>query len=369
MSSNEYNAIIFNGFGKPFEEVKYPLPKNLTKYEILVKGSLATVCGSDVHTWLGQRSFPTPSILGHEVVGKIVEMGSEIKNDFTGNKLEEGDRVVWSMTANCGECFFCKTANIPQKCEKLFKYGHMASDQPPHFTGGFAKYVLLPKGSSIFKIPPELSDEEVAPLMCAGACIMNGFDLANLTKCDYVLVQGCGALGMYSCAFAKELGAQKIIAIDPIKERLELAKEFGADYLINPSNQTDDAIIKKVMEITKGRGTDYGIETAGTPEVIRAGFKMLRIGGKYIIFGAIYPGDNVTIDSHDLTTKCLQLFGIHNYSPIHLEKTIRLMQKIKNKFPFKKLVGRTFEFSKEGLEDALKSHKSRNCLRPAIIPK
>ena len=369
MSSNDGNAIIFNGAGKPLEQKKYPLPKNLGGQEMLVKVSLSTVCGSDVHTWLGQRPFPTPAILGHEIVGQIVEIGSEIKNDFSGHSLEKGDRVVWSMTANCGECFFCKVANIPQKCEKLFKYGHVASGEPPHFTGGFAEYVLLPKGSSIFKIPRELSNEEVAPLMCAGACIMNGFDMARLGKCDYVLVQGCGALGMYSCAFAKELGAANVIAIDPIKKRIELAKEFGADYVINASEETEESIISKVMEITQNRGADYGIETAGKPEVIRSGFKMLRIGGKYMIFGAIYPGDNVTIDSHDLTTKCLQLFGIHNYSPIHLEKTIKLMQKAREKYPFKKLVGPTFELSKEGVESALKAQKSRDALRPVIIPK
>ena len=369
MSSNDGKAIIFNGAGKPLLETKFPLPKNLDKKELLVKVTLSTVCGSDVHTWLGQRPFPTPSILGHEIVGQIVEMGSELKNDFTGKILEKGDRVVWSMTANCGECFFCKVANIPQKCKNLFKYGHVASNEPPHFTGGFAEYVLLPKGSSIFKIPPELSDEEVAPLMCAGACIINGYEVATLGKCDYVLVQGCGALGMYSCAFAKELGALNVIAIDPIEDRLELAKEFGADYVINISNETEETVVNKVMEITKGRGVDYGVETSGKPEVIKTGSKMLRIGGKYIIFGAIYPGDNFTVDSHDLTTKCLQLFGIHNYGPTHLEKTIKLMQKAQAKYPFKKLVGPTFELTKEGVEKALNAQKTRIALRPAIIPK
>ena len=369
MLSKNGKAIIFNGTTKPLEETEFPLPKKLDKEEILVKVSLSTVCGSDVHTWQGKRPFPTPCILGHEIVGQIVEMGDEIENDFSGNNLEKGDRVVWSMTANCGECYFCKVVNIPQKCERLFKYGHVASDKHPHFTGGFAQYVLLPKGSSVFKIPSELSDEEVAPLMCAGACIINGFDLASLTKCDYVAVQGCGALGIYSCAFAKELGAKKVIAIDPIEERLELAKDFGADYLINESNESEDTIVKKVLEITKGRGVDYGVEAVGIPEAIKTGFKMLRIGGKYIIYGAIYPGDKVTIDSFEITTKCLQLFGVHNYSPIHLEKTINLVQKAKDKYPFKKIVGPTFELSKEGVEAALKSQESRSSLRPAIIPK
>ena len=147
-----------------------------------------------------------------------------LTTDYTGQKLVIGDRVVWSMTVGCGECFFCKK-KLPQKCTKMFKYGHVKSDQQPHFTGGFAKYVQLKKGSYIFKVSPELTDEEVAPLMCAASTITSGLDYGDFHECDYVIIQGCGALGMYACAFTKQLGAKKIIAIDVMNDRLELAKQ------------------------------------------------------------------------------------------------------------------------------------------------
>ena len=367
MSSSDNAAIIFNGSGLPFEEIKFPSIKNLGEGEVLVRISLSTVCGSDLHTWQGHRPFPTPCILGHEIVGKIVELGNNVKNDYNGDKLAKGDRIDWSMTVGCGDCYFCNQ-NLPQKCVNLFKYGHVQSDNYPHLTGGFAKYVILKKGSNIFKIPPELADEEVAPLMCAGSVITSGLDIANFDKCDYVIIQGCGASGLYGCAFSKEMGATKVIAIEPIKERLELAKEFGADYIIN-ANNSDNSIIDEIKKITGGRGADYVIEVTGDPNALPLGIKMLRVGGKYILLGAIYPKSIVSLDSSDIITNCLQVFGMHNYKPENLRRAIELVKNTQNKYPFKKLVGPVFNFSVNGLDDAFKALDSKKSIRPAIIPK
>ena len=367
MDEKNGDAIIFLGAGRPLEKIKYKIPNDLNEGEALVEISLATVCGSDVHTWLGHRPFPTPTILGHEMIGKIIKLGKNLEMDFLGNPLAVDDKIVWSMTVSCRHCYYCNQ-NLPQKCVNLFKYGHVQSDNYPHFTGGFAKYVLLKKGSNIFKLPPELSDEEVAPLMCAGSTITSGLDIANFGKCDYVVIQGCGALGLYGCAFSKEMGASKIIVIDVMEERLELAKEFGADYTINAA-ENESSIINKVLEITEGRGADVVIEVTGVPNVIKQGIKMLRVGGKYILLGAIYPNSTVTLDSSDIITKCLQIFGMHNYKPENLRRAIELVKNTQNKYPFKKLVGPVFNFSVNGLEDAFKALDSKKSIRPAIIPK
>ena len=364
--SKDTNAIIFCGKGKPLEEKNYEIDNKIDENEAIVEISLSTVCGSDVHTWLGQRSFPTPCILGHEMVGKIIKLGKNLTHDFLNNTLSIGDRITWSMTASCGECYYCKIANLPQKCVKLFKYGHVNSDEPPHFTGGYAKFVKIVKGSFIFKIPSNLSDEEVVPLMCAGATITSGLDYVNFKPCDYVVVQGCGALGLYACAFAKQLGGKTVISIDKNQHRLELSKEFGADILINTSIEKD--IISKIQNITKGNGADYAIEVTGDPTVISEGIGFLRIGGSYILLGAIYPGSKITLDTSTIITKCLNISGMHNYVPIHLKNAIELVQQSKEKYPYEKIVGPTFEFSKEGLEKAFNSLNSKESLRPAIIP-
>ena len=366
MEFNEGNAIVFHGSKLPLEKKEFTLNLDVGQDDAIVEITLSTVCGSDLHTWLGYRPFPTPCILGHEMVGKILHIGKYLTKDYTGQELKIGDKVVWSMTVGCGECFFCKK-KLPQKCTNMFKYGHEKSDQRPHFTGGFAKYVYLKKGTNIFKVSPELSDEEVAPLMCAASTITSGLHYGNFQKCDYVIVQGCGALGMYACAFTKQLGAKKVIAIDFNDNRLELAKQFGADYTINPKNVRKN-IIDEIMKITKNRGADVIIEITGQPSVIKEGIQMIRVGGTYILLGAINPNSYITLDSSDIITKSLKIVGMHNYHPDHLKTAIELVMKTKDKYPYKKLVGPNFEFSTKGLEDAFKSLNSKQSLRPALSP-
>ena len=119
--TNDHNAIVFSGKGEPLKEENYEMPNSINDDEAIVEISMSTVCGSDVHTWLGHRPFPTPSILGHEMVGKITKLGNNITHDFLGNPISLGDRITWSMTASCGNCYYCKIAKLPQKCVKLYR--------------------------------------------------------------------------------------------------------------------------------------------------------------------------------------------------------------------------------------------------------
>ena len=365
MSNNRASAIIFNGANKPLTEKKFLIPQKIGSYEAIVKISLATICGSDVHTWLGHRPFPTPVILGHEIIGKIVKLGKNLQFDFNGKKLAIGDRITWSMTASCQKCFFCKKG-LPQKCVDLFKYGHAKCVGNLGLSGGFANFIIIRKGSFIFKIPNQISDQEAAPLMCAGATVVCGLNEANFSKCNFVLVQGCGALGLYACAFSKQLGAKKVIALDKMQDRLSLAKEFGADYVINIKHENN--IIEKIKKITKGIGADYVIEVTGDQKVIEQGIKFLLIGCKYVILGAIYPGSKFTLDSSEIITKCITIIGMHNYKPQALDLAIKLVQKTKSKYPYKKIVGTQCNLTLGDVEDALKSYESKKTPRPSIKP-
>ena len=172
---------------------------------------------------------------------------------------------------------------------------------------------------------------------------------------------------MYACAFTKHLGAKKVIAIDVMNDRLELAKQFGADYIINAKDAGEN-LVDEIMKITENRGADVIIEITGEPSVIKEGIKMMRVGGTYILLGAIYPNNHVTLDSSDIITKCLKIVGMHNYHPEHLKTAIDLVLESKDKYPYKKLVGPNFEFSAKCLEGAFKALDSKQSLRPAINP-
>src|SRR5690348_10981215 len=109
---------VFDDPGKPFRVAKQPLPDDLQEGEVLVRIDLASICGSDLHTITGKRRGPTPAVLGHEGVGRVIATGA------ARNNLKSGDRVTWTLTDSCGICPFCRDHRLPEKCKSLFKYGH-----------------------------------------------------------------------------------------------------------------------------------------------------------------------------------------------------------------------------------------------------
>ena len=127
--------------------------------------------------------------------------------------------------------------------------------------------------------------------------------------------------------------------------------------------------MKKIKEITKNGGVDCVIEVTGDPTVINSGLEMLRIGGKYIMLGAIYPGSNFTIDSSKIIRNCIQITGLHNYSPKSLGESLKMILETKTEYPYKKMVGPIFDFSSNGVEEAFKALDSKQSIRPGIIPK
>jgi len=368
MAAQKGKAVVFMGAGNPFEEREFPVPDKLEPGAILVKTSLATVCGSDMHTWKGRRPFPSPSILGHETVGSIVRLGPGVDNDAAGRPISEGDRVVWTIMSCCGTCFFCRIRRLPQKCLNLFKYGHVKSDQPPHFTGGFAEYVYVRPGTGIFKVPEDMADEEASPLTCAAATVTGGLDKVELHFGDNVVLQGAGMLGLYAAAIAKEQGAGNIIVIDVIPERLEMAKGFGADEILNAKEYDDDGLVSRIKDLTEGWGADLVVEVTGRPEVVPLGVRMLRTGGRYLLQGSLYPGDAFMIDGHDVITKCLTIAGLHNYDARHLRSALIFAYNARRKYPFKKLVGPKFPLTAEGVTGGLEALERREAIRPAVQP-
>jgi putative phosphonate catabolism associated alcohol dehydrogenase len=361
-------AIVFHGSGLPLEERQYPLPEALAPGSLLLRTRMATVCGSDVNTWLGKRPFPTPSILGHEIVGSIAALGEGVHSDTAGNAVSAGDRIVFSILSSCGVCRNCRMKRLPQKCSSLFKYGHARSDIPPHFTGGFAEYVVLRPGTCFFKVPDGIEDREAAPLMCAGATAYAGLEAIGLDPGERVCVQGFGMLGLYAAALAKSRGAGLVLGIDRNENRLRSAKRFGVDHCISTAARDEGETLEAVRDLTGGLGVDLVIEASGDPAVIPSGLKMLDNGGRYLLLGALYPGSSCSVDSHELIGKCLILRGLHNYDPRYLGLVLQFMSRERSAYPFGELVGPSWPLSAEGLGEAFAALQKGDSVRPAIVP-
>lgn len=227
-------AAIFTDVGKPLEFRDYPLPE-VEPGAMLVKISMANICGSDLHFLKGQGpGVPRgiPQILGHEMTGHVARLGREVKTDSLGQPLREGDRVVYAYFRGCGTCWMCLEGQ--PGCPN--RYAHwigVSSDNPPHFNGAYAEYYYLRPGQWVFKVPDELPDTLVSPVNCALAEVIYGLHRTGITLGDSVVIQGAGGLGLYATAVAREMGAGQIIVLDRVKDRLDLAKAFGADHVFN----------------------------------------------------------------------------------------------------------------------------------------
>jgi putative phosphonate catabolism associated alcohol dehydrogenase len=358
-------AAVFYGAGKPFQIQEFPLLE-VEPGGVLVKVSMSTICGSDLHTWHGKRDAPLPVILGHEISGEIAEIGKDVTEDIMGNPLAVGDRITWTIMASCGRCYYCKMKNLPQKCLHLFKYGHESCQHYPYLHGGLAEYIYLKPGTGIFKIPEELSDEEVTPINCALATVVNGLETIEIHPEDNVVVQGAGMLGICAIALLRERSAGKIIALDKEQHRLQFARQFGADEIINVNQTKPSEFLPLIKDLTRGYGADVVIEVSGNPDVIPQGIEMLSIGGRYLLIGTVFPEANFTLDGYLMTTKIVTLKGVHNYETRHLGEGLTFVARTHKKYPFSKLI--THHLNLEEVNEAFELATNLSAIRVAVIP-
>ncbi len=329
-------AAIFSGPGRPFEIREFPIPSP-GPGEVLVGITCCTICGSDTHTWHGRRQEPTPCVLGHEIVGRILAFGPESPRlDLRGEPLVEGDRITWTLAASCGTCFFCRRG-LPQKCESLFKYGHSALSPGREFSGGFAGCCLLRAGTGIVRVPDAIEDALAAPANCAVATVAGTLRTAGAVEGATVAVIGAGFLGLTACAMARHLGAAEVIACDLDATREADTAAFGATRFAGPGELATIA-----RDLTGGRGADLALEFSGSSQGVAAAIGVLRTGGHAVIAGTVAPVDPVALDPHDLVRRMLRIEGLHNYIPQDLVTAIDFLAAVHDRLPFGRLLGEHF---------------------------
>lgn len=358
-------AAVFERAGRPLRIRRFPLPDTLEPRSVLCRVTLSTICGSDLHTVAGRREEPTPLILGHEGVGRIVTLGDDVACDQSGNALHPGDRITWSIMTQCADCFYCRRG-LPQKCEHLCKYGHTCCTDPPHVTGGYAEYICLLPGTAIFKLPDMLSDDMAAPANCALSTSINAVEAIGLDRKETVLVQGAGLLGLNLVSLAREMRAGTIMVTDPNEKRLALASEFGADHCINPRALTEKQIVRDIITHSGGYGVDVAFEVCGAQAAVVQAVKALRAGGRYLIAGLVMPGPALAIEGNQVTRKCLTIKGVHNYTPPHLDQAIRFLTNCHAKYPYRQLVGKTFSLTE--INKAMRAAASGEYVRVGVTP-
>jgi len=358
-------AAVMTKINGNLEIQEFPLPK-VEKGTILVRVICCTICGSDVLAWLGRKRAPVPMILGHEIVGKIVELGDGVTHDSGNRPLKVGDRITWTIMDSCGKCYYCREKGLMMKCQSLKKYGHESCAAPPHFVGGFAEYCYIGPGTCVIKCPDTLSNEEVTPANCALATVIAGWEAIDIKPFENVLIQGAGALGFYAAALAKHYGCIQIIVTDLLEHRLEAIKAFGPTHTINIKGMKEEEIVQTVRDLTNGFGVDAAMGAATVPDVVPIGLKCLRIGGRYVEHGNTFPHSNFSYDISDIVFRCLTIRGVHNYDTRHLQWGVDFLEQAKGTFPFNKLV--THKFSLNEINEAMRVAHSGEAIRVAVLP-
>jgi alcohol dehydrogenase len=350
---------VFHGAGRPLEFREFPLPEP-EHSEILVEVVACTLCGSDLHSLHGRRTVLVPTILGHEVLGRIAAFGpTAARHDAAGEPLTIGDRVTWAIVASCGECFYCHRS-LPQKCERQTKYGHEPLRPGRILTGGLAQHCVLVSGTAVFRVPEQLSDATACPANCATATVAAALEAAGEVAGRCVLVMGCGMLGLTATVWARALGAACVIACDVEPRRLALAETFGATVGCPP-----DELSRVVMDATAGHGVDIALELTGEPTAFEILFPLARLGGALILVGAVFPSRPIAIVPEQIVRRCLTVRGIHNYAPRHLQAALAFLAAHLST-PFPTLVGDWQPLA--ALDQVLATSPSPNTLRIGIRP-
>jgi L-iditol 2-dehydrogenase len=299
-------AMIYGVKDLRVEEVARP---DVAYGEVLVKIEAATTCGTDLKIF--QRGYvegviKLPTVFGHEWAGEVVEVSSDLSWPRVGMHVRAGN------SAPCLRCHMCQKRSF-NLCEDMM-----------WLWGAYAEYIKVPARMVLVnmqEIPSHVTFEEAAvtePL----ACVLRGVEKANMKLGDSVAIIGAGPVGLLHLSIVKKMGAEKIIMTDLVDERLQFARELGADETINA--QWEDAV-NKVRELTGKYGADVVIEAIGLPSTWEQALKMVRKGGTVLEFGGCPPNTEMKVSTELLHYGDVTVVGAFHATPAHFKKALNLI--------------------------------------------
>jgi 2-desacetyl-2-hydroxyethyl bacteriochlorophyllide A dehydrogenase len=256
-------AVTFQAPGEVRIEEK-PDPEPTAADEVVVRVEASGVCGSDLHIYHGRVAIEPGFTIGHEYVGTVVAAGDGVSS------VSEGDRVLGAYGTACGDCFFCARGDF-HKCDRgrVFGHGKLLGE----LQGAQADLLLVPNADLTLRKVPEGMTDEVA--LFAGDVMGTGYHAVaetGVSSGDAVAVLGLGPVGLCAVQAARAAGAERVIAVDTVPERLEMARSFGAEA-VHLTEQDPRAAVKAA---TEGRGVDAAVDAVGHPDALELACRMTR---------------------------------------------------------------------------------------------
>lgn len=309
MKDGMMKALVFKA-PKHFDVEERPIP-SYNEDELLVKVRYGGVCGTDNRIYQGTKVIQAPRITGHEFSGVIAGIGANV----TGYRL--GQRVSVYPMIYCGKCHCCLEGHT-NICVNRTTIGY-------EIDGGFAQYVKIPKEAiacgNVVEIPDNVSDE-VAAISEPIAAAYHGIQQAQLKDGDIFVIVGAGPIGLFHVQLSKSVKLKKLIVIEPIVEKRKMAKEMGADVVIDPNHESAKDVIFRESD---GRGADSVIIDVGVPSVLEQSLDYVKKGGRFVIFAGNPVGSKVSIDPNVIHYKELVVTGSSSSSAINQREVFRLL--------------------------------------------
>lgn len=266
-------ALVFEGVGR-VGHAEVDDPSILEPGDVVVRVRAAAVCGSDLHVYRGlETGLDAGTVMGHELAGEVVAAGPGV------TRFRPGDLVVSPFTTSCGACFYCRSG-LTARCVAGQLFGWVQEGRGLH--GVQAEYARVPLADTTLVRVPEGTPPEEA--LFAGDVLATGWfgaESAGAGPGRVVVVVGCGPVGLMAVIAARELGAERVFAVDALPDRLELARAYGAE----PLNFEQGDPLAAVREATQGRGADGVVEAVGSPASTRLAFDLARPGGTLAAVG------------------------------------------------------------------------------------
>ncbi len=304
-------AVTFQGVGEVRVD-DVPEPELEQADDAIVRIEASGICGSDLHIYHGRHPVEPGFTIGHEFVGRVVAAGDGV------DQVAEGDRVIGCFVTACGKCFFCRHGAF-HKCvdAKIFGHGKISGD----LKGAQAEQVRVPHADMTLRRAPKTVSDDAA--LFAGDVLGTGYHAvtsAQIGLGDTVAVLGLGPVGLCAVQVAKAAGAARIVAIDSVPARLEMAKRFGAQ----PVHLTEEDPRAAVKALTEGRGVDACIEAVGHPDALDMAIRLTRSAGRLCVIG-VY-GSRLEVHMALLWNKGLNVtYGQANVVA-HVDGVLRLIE-------------------------------------------
>ena len=350
---------------KQIEIMELPIPE-INDDEILVKVEQTGICGTDVHEYKGDPFGYIPIELGHEGTGTVVKLGKNITTDYYGKPLAVGDKIVTGLKP-CGQCDTCK--NNPEHihlCEGGEIFGLMPGEESyKNFNGWFAEYIKVNAGGVVFNVSD--MDVDLRTLIEPCAVVVHAVEKAkeifNFKHNSYVLVQGCGPIGLLLLTTVRTMGVRNIIAVDGDENRLNMAKKLGAAYTVN--FMTEDALAK-VMEIT-GKGADMAFQCTGSPKAASTVWSYVKRGGAMCELGFFVDNGDTTYNPHkDICNKEIKVTGSWTYqSKDWIQACEVLKEAQKNGLPVTELLSHKYALA--DINEAMEMNISMQGLKIVVM--